>query len=184
MIVVSDTSPITSLLAIHRLGLLHALFDTVLIPPAVERELLAYHDELPGFIRVEPALDAATLARLRPWLDEGEAEAIALAKRQQPEWLLMDETRGRAIAEREGIRVIGLVGTLVIAKRHGLIESVAEILDALEQEAGFFLSKQVRADVLRSAGRVVAISTGSGLRCYDRLVSSAARSSRLSAHLQ
>jgi uncharacterized protein len=152
MIVVSDTSPITSLITIRRIVLLHELFDTVLIPPAVERELLAFHDKLPRFIRVEPALDVATLQRLRLLLDEGEAEAIALAKRQQPEWLLMDETKGRAIAEGEGIRVIGLAGTLVIAKQHGFIGAVAEILDALEREAGFYLSKQVRADVLRSAG--------------------------------
>lgn len=152
MIVISDTSPITSLITIHRAGLLHQLFDTVLIPPAVEHELLAFHDQLPDFIRVETTLDMTTFQRLRPLLDEGEAEAIALAKMLRPEWLLIDETKGRAIAQAEGLRVIGLAGALVIAKRHGLIESVAELLDLLERDAGFYLSKQVRADVMRSAG--------------------------------
>lgn len=152
MIVVSDTSPITSLITIQRIDLLHDLFDTVLIPPAVERELLAFHNELPEFIRVETALDFATLQRLRPMLDEGEAEAIALAKKQQPDWLLMDETKGRVIAEGEGLRVIGLAGALVIAKQHGFIKSVAKLLDALERDAGFYPSKQIRADVLHSSG--------------------------------
>ncbi len=81
MIVVSDTSPITSLITIQRIDLLQDLFDTVLIPPAVERELLAFHDKLPNFIRVEATLDLATFQRLQPLLDEGEAEAIALAKK-------------------------------------------------------------------------------------------------------
>ncbi len=76
MIVVSDTSPITLLNTIQRIDLLHDLFDTVLIQPAVERELLAFHDELPDFIRVEATLDIETLRRLQPLLDEGEAEAM------------------------------------------------------------------------------------------------------------
>jgi uncharacterized protein len=61
MIVVSDTSPITSLITIQRINLLRELFDTVLIPPAVERELLAFHNRLPEFIRVEASLDIETL---------------------------------------------------------------------------------------------------------------------------
>lgn len=152
MIVVSDTSAITSLITLQRIDLLRDLFETVLIPPAVERELLAFHEELPDFIRVEAALDIATLQRLQPLLDEGEAEAIALAKKQQPDWLLIDETKGRIIAEAEGLRVIGLAGALVIAKQHGFINSVAELLNSLERDAGFYLSKQIRADILRSAG--------------------------------
>ncbi len=40
MIVVSDTTPISSLYRIHHLHLLHELFEVVVIPPAVERELL------------------------------------------------------------------------------------------------------------------------------------------------
>ena len=139
-------------MSIGRIGLLHELFGTVLIPPAVERELLAFHDSLPSSIRVEPLLDQATLLRLQPLLDEGEAEAIALAKVQRPDWLLMDEARGRTIAEKEGLRVIGLAGALVIGKRHGFVKSVTELLDAIERESGFYLSKQIRAEVLKSAG--------------------------------
>lgn len=63
-------------------------------------------------------MDAATLQRLQPLLDEGEAEAIALAKEQKPDWLLIDETKGRVIAEAEGLRVIGLAGALVMATQH------------------------------------------------------------------
>jgi uncharacterized protein len=39
VIIVSDTSPINNLAAINQLHLLHQLYETVLIPEAVYREL-------------------------------------------------------------------------------------------------------------------------------------------------
>ena len=39
MVVISDTSPLTALLLVRREDILRAIFDRVLIPPAVEREL-------------------------------------------------------------------------------------------------------------------------------------------------
>ena len=47
MIVVSDTSPLTALLAIGEIELLHRLFDEVIIPGAVRRELVVHHVDLP-----------------------------------------------------------------------------------------------------------------------------------------
>ena len=52
MIVVSDTSPITSLIAIKRIDLLKKLCDEVTIPPAVRDELEVCHSNLPSFLRV------------------------------------------------------------------------------------------------------------------------------------
>jgi predicted nucleic acid-binding protein len=43
MLVVSDTSPVTALLQVGCAGLLPSLFGQVLIPPAVEMELLRFH---------------------------------------------------------------------------------------------------------------------------------------------
>lgn len=39
MLVVSDTSPISNLLLINQLDLLHSLFDEVIVPPAVDFEI-------------------------------------------------------------------------------------------------------------------------------------------------
>jgi len=55
MIVVSDTSAITSLVQIGREQILKFLFDRVLIPPAVRDELMAFHKILPEFIEVSSA---------------------------------------------------------------------------------------------------------------------------------
>jgi predicted nucleic acid-binding protein len=55
MIVVSDASPITTLLKADQATLLKRLFDFVVIPEAVSEELLAFHAQLPGFVRVHSA---------------------------------------------------------------------------------------------------------------------------------
>ena len=39
IVVVADASPLIALQRIDQLGLLHALFEEVLVPPAVTREL-------------------------------------------------------------------------------------------------------------------------------------------------
>ena len=52
MIVISDTSCVTNLLAIGEERLLERLFTEVVIPEAVGHELRREHAQLPGFIRV------------------------------------------------------------------------------------------------------------------------------------
>jgi hypothetical protein len=48
MIVVSDASPITTLLKADQATLLKRLFDFVVIPEAVSEELLAFHAQPPA----------------------------------------------------------------------------------------------------------------------------------------
>jgi predicted nucleic acid-binding protein len=83
-------------------------------------------------------------------VDEGEAEAIALALEKG--WrLIVDDRKARLWARRLGVRVIGTAGILVRAKRGGLVPSVKPLLESLKQ-AGFHLSSDLVAEVLRLAG--------------------------------
>jgi uncharacterized protein len=152
MIVVSDTSCVSNLLSVGHESLLPRLFGEVLIPPAIEQELLRFHPELPAFLRRVPPQDQVRLIRLRLELDPGEAEAICLACEVAAERLLIDETLGRAVAVREGLAIIGLVGVLILAKQRGLLSSVGPVLERLEKEAGFRLSDSLKADALRAMG--------------------------------
>lgn len=151
MIVVSDTSVITSLLQIGYLDLLRELYNRVLIPRAVCNELARSHQEIPTFIEVGEVSNRQMVAELEAELDLGEAEAIVLAKEKRADLLLIDEKRGRRVALREGIRITGLIALLVEAKSRGLILSVRDAISQLESRAGFRISEAVKLNAIRAA---------------------------------
>ena len=152
MIVVSDTSIITSLIHIGREQLLAELHGEVLIPPAVQAELSRTHAPIPGFLQVRPVHDLASVARLEVELDLGEAEAIVLAQETKADLLLIDEKLGRKVAVREGLRISGLLGLCVDAKLAGKITSLRELVQKLELESGFRVSRSVKEQAFMLAG--------------------------------
>ena len=152
MLVISDTAAITSLLKIQQIHLLLALFGEVTIPRGVETELLRYHIDLPAFLQIKPVGNMEHLASVTQNIDVGEAEAIVLAKELNADVLLIDDKAGRKVAEREGIKCLGLVGVLLLAKQAGLITNLTAILERLEQIAGFYLAAKIKHDALRKAG--------------------------------
>lgn len=152
MIVVSDTSIITSLIQIGQADLLQKLHGRVLIPPAVRDELAITHPTIPAFLEVCPVQDRQRVTHLEVELDRGEAEAIVLAKEVKADLLLIDEKLGREVAVREGLRIAGLIGLIVEAKQQGHLASVRDTLRRLESDAGFRVSIPVRSEALRRAG--------------------------------
>jgi hypothetical protein len=109
MIVVSDTSPITALLTIGAEELLTRLFDDVIIPPAVRNELLRSHPLLPSWLQAKTIQNPERAHEYARTVDAGEAEAIELARELQADLLLIDERKGRTLARKEGIPIIGLL---------------------------------------------------------------------------
>src|SRR5205823_2843711 len=105
MIVVSDTSPITALLAVGAESLLAQLFTEVVIPSAVRDELIRSHSSLPPWLKVEVVRNPTKAARFARTVDIGEAEAIELALELHADRLLIDERKGRRLASQEGIPV-------------------------------------------------------------------------------
>jgi len=154
MIVVSDTSAITSLLQTGRLDLLEKLFRQILIPEAVRNELLKTHSSLPSYLRCEPVQDLAYVQSLLLEIDLGEAEAIVLAKERSADVLLMDEIAGRRVAAREGLRFIGLMAVLVQAKQNSLIQSVRDLTAELERVADFRVSERIKTLAFQQAGEL------------------------------
>lgn len=162
MIIVSDTSPINNLAAINQLYLLHQLYETVLIPEAVYRELTEPDFPVAGSTEVQTfdwiqicAVSNRTLVEaLSNELDIGEAEAIVLAVEMQAEQVLIDERRGRLVATRLNLRSTGILGILVEAKSQGLIAEVKSLLDALINDAGFWVAEPLYTSVLRRVNEV------------------------------
>jgi predicted nucleic acid-binding protein len=148
VIVVSNTSPITNLAAIGQLDLLFHLYEEIIIPDAVWDELRSMGRDWPGtqevrsasWITQRSATNTPLVELLTRDLDRGEAEAIALALEIGAELLLLDEREGRRAAKRLGLAVIGILGILLDAKRHGCLSAVRPLLASLQQEAGFYLT--------------------------------------------
>jgi uncharacterized protein len=85
-------------------------------------------------------------------LNAGEAEAIVLAKEISADRLLIDERKGRRLAQAEGVRVIGLVGVVLLAKRKGLIPNARELIERLVNEAGVYLDPELINSALQTLG--------------------------------
>lgn len=125
MIVVSDTTPLISLLKIERLDLLERLFGKVMIPLAVYKELTAdkrYEAEAKQleskpFISVESVSNEESVSILKraTGLDQGESEAIVLADETKADLLLMDEAKGRSVSAEMGFKIMGTIGILIAA---------------------------------------------------------------------
>ena len=150
-IAISDSSTLIHLARIGRLSLLQRFFDTVLIPPAVRREVVEEGrgrvgaDEVAqaiatGWITVIVPTDRALVRLLKRDLHDGEAEAIALASEQQEATVLLDESDARQRAEALGQALTGVIGLLIRAKLEGHTISLREELDRLRQDAGFWIS--------------------------------------------
>jgi len=160
VIVVSNTSPIINLAVVGQLDLLKMLYNKVIIPQAVFREITidgvgqpgAVETQKLGWIESKPVSDRAfTIALLRE-LDAGEAEAIALAVELGADLLLLDERRGRSVASRLGLRFIGLLGVLIEGKQKGYISEIKPVIDDLMMRASFWISPKLYAQVLQVAG--------------------------------
>lgn len=160
MIVVSNTSPIYNLAVVGELDLLEQLYGRLLIPHAVAGELSALGVEQfdPGtpspirWIEVQAVSDNTLVGTLLMELDVGEAEAVVLALEAEADLVLLDERIARKIASRSGLRLTGVLGILVEAKRKKIIPLVKPLLDAIVAKAGFWIGKALYEAVLQEAG--------------------------------
>lgn len=146
MIIIADTSPIISLLKIDRLDLLSELFGLIFIPDAVYNELtqnekyrieaeLIIHSD---FIKNKKISNTQAVNILQNvmLLDNGESEAIILFDELKAQLLLIDERRGREIAEKLNIPISGTIGILIKAFEKNLLtrQEIFEYVDIFQQE--------------------------------------------------
>ena len=136
-IIVSDTSSIGYLVQINLLHLLQILYGEIIIPNAVNKEVLQLENKgylLSEFINADwiKIYSAHNLSNVKNYiniLDQGELEAISIAIELNADLLIIDEKLGRTVATNLGFDITGLVGILMTAKNKNLIPSVKTALD-------------------------------------------------------
>ena len=157
--VVSNSSPIIHLAKIGHLDLLHDRFGEILIPQAVYEECVIDGKARPevaaikqaSWLHVAPVVNRDLIRLLSAEVDRGEAEAIALALEQQAALILLDDADAREKARIYHLKITGIVGILLGAKRTGKLVSLTKTLTELSR-TGFWLSQSLREQLLREAG--------------------------------
>ena len=162
--IVCDTGP---LLHLSEAALLHVLEPAghVLIPPAVETELLglilSWDRQKPEWIEIHPLESPFTedaLGWLRAdLLDLGESEALALAAQIYADWFLTDDAAARMVTQQQGFEVHGSLGVVLWAAVDGHLdqESAEEALEALSRSS-LWLSSRVLAEARAALRQIFA----------------------------
>ena len=146
---------------LHQLGLLHilpALGSPLVLPEAVVTELDQGRErgiDLPdlsalAWLTIRSVSARPPLSRAAD-LGPGECEVLWLALERANSVAVLDDAAARQQAFECGIRVTGILGLLVDAKRLGLISAVTPLLDELDR-LGFYLSARTRTLIVRHAG--------------------------------
>jgi predicted nucleic acid-binding protein len=157
--IVCNSGPLIALVLAGQLDVLGELYQRVLVPEAVIQEVTGagagrvgaaevassmWLERVPGGFPLEPLLAKE--------LGPGEAAVIATAHRLGAKLVLIDERRGRRIAEQAyGLRVKGSAGVLVSAKRAGFIPVVRPFLERMRTQ-GYYLSQRLFERALEEAG--------------------------------
>lgn len=134
MQVVTNSSPLCYLMLIDQIHLLPTMFNEILVPEAVVRELCdggapsivrEWITGPPGWLKVQKVVGEPDpqMERLHP----GEREVILLARHIKADLVVMDEKTARRLARERGLNVTGLIGILDEAATRGLVDLLAAV---------------------------------------------------------
>jgi predicted nucleic acid-binding protein len=155
--VVSNTTPIISLLKLSRLDILQELYSEISIPFAVFEEIEAgknkgYYQDLSKikWINIVKIQDKKALKYFLD-LDAGESEAIVLATEIGADLIIIDEKLGRFHAKHADLKVTGTIGILIKAKNQGILKELKPLLYELI-EKDVWISETLIGEILKQAG--------------------------------
>ncbi len=161
MIIASNASP---LINISRLKLFHylpTLYEKLVIPEAVVKEVVekgkgrsgsveVMEGLKSGFIEKERVSNALAVSALSEFFGSGEAEAIVLASEISADAILLDDNKARTVAQSMKLHVIGTIGILLDLKERRVISEVKPYLNKAIKH-GFRISSGLYNKVLQKA---------------------------------
>lgn len=156
MKIVCDTNIIIDFAKLNKLNLLKNLFEEVIIPEEVREELLVGDREdeiskmIDEWIKVKKVKDMLALESLKAHMGKGEAASIVLYDEIRADLLAINDLKARGVAHAMGVRIIGTLGILKLAKERGLLKKIKPLLDKLKEIGAYIdngLYKRILADV-------------------------------------
>jgi len=156
--VVVNASPLICLFKSGLEELFPAMFNDIVIPEAVIREVTAKGEAdfaaqtLMSLSWIRHTGDVSVDPRVAAWdLGDGESAVLSFTFRSPEYWAILDDREARRCALSLQCHCIGTIGMLVLAKKRGLIRSVRETLKRL-QDAGFWLSETFLKEICEKVG--------------------------------
>jgi len=141
-LVIADSGSIFSLAVIGKLELFNHLFDSIKIPLAVWEEITLnkttnQYQRIHSFFQ-DKIQEIAGFNDLSFLMDYGESESVILYKELQADFLLIDDKKARKIAENFGIKCIGTIGILSLAKDKKIISELRPLFKVLLKNKRFY----------------------------------------------
>jgi len=147
-IIISDTSCLILLTNIDELDLLRKMGKAVFITPEIYQE---FGKSLPDWIKIKEPIDKHYQKLLEREIDKGEASAIILALETPGSILIIDDLKGRKIANEMDLKYSGSFGLLLRAKQEGTLESIRPIIERI-RKTNFRYSDKLLESILQQAG--------------------------------
>ena len=156
--VIVNSTPLIALCNISRLDLLQKVYGRIVIPQAVFDEVTEKDDsacrqikQRPDWIEVKQISDNSQKQMYRAKLHDGEVEVMILAQElPTADLLIIDDNAAKKTAKFLGLHVTGTLGVLLKAKRMGLVEEIAPLIEDLCKN-GFYVDETVKAMALKQA---------------------------------
>jgi predicted nucleic acid-binding protein len=146
--VISDTSCLILLDKIGKLEILTQLYGEVIITKEIA---LKFGQSLPWWCIIRHPLNEIAKEVIEASLDPGESSAIALALELDDCLLIIDDLKGRKIANHLGLTITGTLGVLAEAKTRGIIPSLKAVLHEIKK-SNFRITQQLEQQLLDSVG--------------------------------
>jgi DNA phosphorothioation-dependent restriction protein DptG len=156
--IVINTGPLIALVAgFGDLSILQKIYDRVIVPYEVTKEMLAKDTEgydAKAFTRNEwldkreKTIDIAPF--LANTLDKGEASVIQTALNEHIETVCIDEAAGRRIARLNNLKVTGSLGITIASIKEGENIEIKEIINNMKKR-GIWVSDELKNKAIELA---------------------------------
>ena len=158
--VVINASPLITLFASNQQYILPELFDEIVLPEAVWEEIVeGGHKDIAAngipdtLWLLRTKIDSISSSIISWDLGKGETSVIGYANLHPEFHVIIDDAAARRCAKTFGIKSLGTLGVLLLAKRRGIIPSIKPAITLLE-EAGLWLGEGLIKMVLKEAGEL------------------------------